>query len=80
MNEDNPKGKRFTPLQTYGEHFINTRTWSNRVNHYHLSDTETFFNFLKQFFRTYCSKKCKKLLESFEKRYIKLLGRQAQNF
>ena len=50
------------------------------ITNYELSsDTEIFFSVLKQFPLKYCSNERRKLLESFKKRELKLLRRQAQN-
>ena len=50
------------------------------ITNYELSsDIEIFLSVLKQFPLKYCSNKRRKLLESFKKRELKLLGRQAQN-
>ena len=61
------------------EHFIDTRTRSKITNHDLLSVIDIFFNFSKQFSLKHDSNKCRKLLESFNKRVLKLLGRQAKN-
>ena len=79
MNKVSPIGKLFPPLPRYGECFIDTRTRSKITNHGFSYDIEIFFNFLKQFPLKYRSNECQKLLESFKKRELKLLGRQVQN-
>ena len=53
---------------------------SKITNHELSSDIDIFFSFLKQFLFKYCSNECQKLLESFNKKERKLLGRQARNF
>ena len=78
MNKDSPIGKHFPKLPRYGERFIDTRTRSKITNHDLLSVFDIFFNFPKQFSLKHGSNKSQKLLESFKKRELKLLGRQAQ--
>ena len=78
MNKDSPIGKYFPKLPRYGERFIDTRTRSKISNHDLLAVIDIFFNFSKQFSLKHGSNKCRKLLESFKKRELKLLGRQAQ--
>ena len=78
MNKDSPIGKHFPKLPRYGERFIDTRTRSKISNHDLLAVIDIFFNFSKQFPLKHGSNKCRKLLESFKKRELKLLGRQAQ--
>ena len=78
MNKDSPIGKHFPKLPRYGERFIDTRTRSKITNHDLLSVIDIFFNFPKQFSLKHGSNKSQKLLESFKKRELKLLGRQAR--
>ena len=79
MNQDSTTGKLFIPRPRYGDCLIDTRTRSRSTNRGLSSDVEIFLNFLKQFSLKYRSKKCRKLLQSFEKRELKLLGSQDQN-
>ena len=73
MNKDGPIGKIFPPLARYGEQFVDIRTRSKINNHDLSSDIEIFFNFLKQLPPNYRSTECRKLMESFKKRELKLL-------
>ena len=79
MNKDSTIEKLFPPLLRYGECFIDTRTRS-QINTQDLStNIEILFNFLNQFLLKYLSNECQKLLESFKKRELKLLGSQSQS-
>ena len=80
MNKDSPIGSLFPPVPRYDKHFIDTRTWPKVTNYELSSYIEIFFNSLKQFPFKYCSNKWWKLLESFKKRRLELLGHQAQNY
>ena len=79
INKDSPIGRLFPPLPRYGEQFLDNRTQPTIINYVLSSDVKIFFNFQKPFPLKYCSNKSRKLLESFKKTELKLLGRQAQN-
>ena len=76
MNKNSHK-RRFFPR--YSERFIDTKTRSKITYHDLLSDIESFFNFLKQFPLKILNNESRKLLETFKKRELKLLGRQVEN-
>ena len=69
----------FPSLSRHGERFFNARIRSKITTHNLSFDTEIFKKFLKQFLLKYRCNECQKILESFKKKELKLLGRQAQN-
>ena len=79
LNEKTKDMNKDPPLPRYGERFIDTKTRFKTTNHDLLSNIEISFNFLKQFLYKYRKNECRKLLESFTKRELKLLVRQAKN-
>ena len=79
MNKDSSIRKLFPLLPRFHECFIDSRTRSTTIIHDLSSDIEIFFDFLKKFHLKYRSNESRNILESFEKRKLKLLGSQAQN-
>ena len=75
---DHRERKHILPLPRYSGLFIDTIIWSKIANHYLSSDISHFLHFFKTFLEK-CSKKCRKILQCFNKRELILLRRQVQN-